>query len=88
MKTVALERKAVAGGGLSTLEDLRHPGFLHNTHATGLLQLNRRVLGAYNWRFFSCMAAPARLCLQPSNQGNVTYVRTIQQIKLGDENVG
>jgi len=33
MKTVALERKAVAGGGLSTLEDPRHPGFLHNTHA-------------------------------------------------------
>src|SRR3989440_449846 len=25
--------KAVAGGGLSTLEDPRHPGFLHNTHA-------------------------------------------------------
>jgi phytoene dehydrogenase-like protein len=33
MKTVALERKAVAGGGLSTLEDPRHPGFQHNTHA-------------------------------------------------------
>ena len=28
-----LERAAVAGGGLSTLEDPRHPGFLHNTHA-------------------------------------------------------
>jgi phytoene dehydrogenase-like protein len=33
MKTVSLERKAIAGGGLSTLEDPRHPGFLHNTHA-------------------------------------------------------
>ena len=33
MKTVAVERKAIAGGGLSTLEDPRHPGFLHNTHA-------------------------------------------------------
>jgi phytoene dehydrogenase-like protein len=33
LKTIALERKAVAGGGLATLEDPRHPGFLHNTHA-------------------------------------------------------
>lgn len=33
MTTVAVERKAIAGGGLSTLEDPRHPGFLHNTHA-------------------------------------------------------
>src|SRR6516225_4895047 len=32
-KTLAIERKAVAGGGLATLEDPRHPGFLHNTHA-------------------------------------------------------
>ena len=31
LKTVAVERRAVAGGGLSTLEDAR--GFLHNTHA-------------------------------------------------------
>jgi phytoene dehydrogenase-like protein len=31
MKTLALERRAVAGGGLSTIEDPRH--FLHNTHA-------------------------------------------------------
>src|SRR5579862_5182794 len=28
-----LERKALVGGGLSTLEDPAHPGFLHNTHA-------------------------------------------------------
>ncbi|MFL5101972.1 MAG: phytoene desaturase family protein [Xanthobacteraceae bacterium] len=33
LKVLALERKSVAGGGLSTLEDPRHPGFLHNTHA-------------------------------------------------------
>src|SRR5258708_25467112 len=31
LKTLAIERRAVAGGGLSTLEDAR--GFLHNTHA-------------------------------------------------------
>jgi len=31
LKTLAVERRAVAGGGLSTLEDAR--GFLHNTHA-------------------------------------------------------
>ena len=33
LKTLAIERKSVAGGGLATLEDPRHPGFLHNTHA-------------------------------------------------------
>ena len=33
LKVLALERKDVAGGGLATLEDPRHPGFLHNTHA-------------------------------------------------------
>jgi phytoene dehydrogenase-like protein len=33
LKTLVVERKAIAGGGLSTLEDPRHPGFLHNTHA-------------------------------------------------------
>jgi phytoene dehydrogenase-like protein len=33
LKVLALERKGVAGGGLSTLEDPRYPGFLHNTHA-------------------------------------------------------
>jgi phytoene dehydrogenase-like protein len=33
LKVLAIERKAVTGGGLSTLEDPRHPGFLHNTHA-------------------------------------------------------
>ncbi len=33
LKTICIERRAVAGGGLSTVEDPRHPGFLHNTHA-------------------------------------------------------
>jgi phytoene dehydrogenase-like protein len=33
LRTLAVERGPVAGGGLSTLEDPRHPGFLHNTHA-------------------------------------------------------
>jgi phytoene dehydrogenase-like protein len=33
LKTLCIERRAVAGGGLSTVEDPRHPGFLHNTHA-------------------------------------------------------
>jgi phytoene dehydrogenase-like protein len=33
LKTVCLERRPVAGGGLSTVEDSRHPGFLHNTHS-------------------------------------------------------
>ena len=33
LKTLAIERRPVAGGGSSTLEDPRHPGFLHNTHA-------------------------------------------------------
>jgi phytoene dehydrogenase-like protein len=33
LKILLIERKAVAGGGLSTLEDPRHPGVLHNTHA-------------------------------------------------------
>lgn len=33
LKILLIDRKSVAGGGLSTLEDPRHPGFLHNTHA-------------------------------------------------------
>jgi phytoene dehydrogenase-like protein len=33
LSVVTIERRAVASGGLSTLEDPRHPGFLHNTHA-------------------------------------------------------
>ena len=30
---LAIDRAPVAGGGLATLQDPRHPGFLHNTHA-------------------------------------------------------
>ncbi len=33
LATVSLERRDVAGGGLSTIEDPRNPGFLHNPHA-------------------------------------------------------
>jgi len=33
LKVLCVERRHVAGGGLSTVEDPRHPGFLHNTHA-------------------------------------------------------
>ena len=44
LKVLALERKPVAGGGLSTLEDPRHPGFLHNTHAFFL-----RTITAMPW---------------------------------------
>src|SRR5918993_4173762 len=33
LKTVCLERRSVAGGGLSTIQDPRYPGFLHNTHS-------------------------------------------------------
>lgn len=33
LKVLTIERKAVVGGGLATLEDPRRPGFLHNTHA-------------------------------------------------------
>lgn len=33
LKTLCLERSATPGGGLATVEDPRHPGFLHNTHS-------------------------------------------------------
>ena len=33
LKVLCLERKPIAGGGLSTMEDPRHPGFFHNTHS-------------------------------------------------------
>src|SRR6266446_6945664 len=42
LKTLAVERRAIAGGGLSTLEDAR--GFLHNTHAFFL-----RAISAMPW---------------------------------------
>ncbi|HEY6992274.1 MAG TPA: NAD(P)/FAD-dependent oxidoreductase [Xanthobacteraceae bacterium] len=44
LRTVAIERRGVAGGGLSTLADPRHPGFLHNTHAFFL-----RAITAMPW---------------------------------------
>jgi phytoene dehydrogenase-like protein len=33
LRTLSLERRSQAGGGLSTMEDPRNPGFLHNPHA-------------------------------------------------------
>jgi phytoene dehydrogenase-like protein len=33
LKVLCLERRDVAGGGLATVEDDRHPGFLHNPHS-------------------------------------------------------
>src|SRR5687768_18470094 len=33
LRVLAVDRAPVAGGGLATLEDPRHPGLLHNTHA-------------------------------------------------------
>src|SRR3569833_1662299 len=44
LKTVSLERRQIAGGGLSTMEDPRFPGFLHNTH--GFFQ---RAITAMPW---------------------------------------
>lgn len=33
LRTLCLERRAVAGGGLATVESEARPGFLHNTHS-------------------------------------------------------
>ena len=33
LEVISLERRHTAGGGLETIEDPNHPGFLHNTHA-------------------------------------------------------
>jgi phytoene dehydrogenase-like protein len=33
LDVLLVEQRAVVGGGLATLEDPAHPGFLHNTHA-------------------------------------------------------
>src|SRR4026208_139895 len=33
LMVLSLDLRGVAGGGLTTVEDPRHPGFLHNTHA-------------------------------------------------------
>ncbi len=41
LKVLCLERRNIAGGGLATEEDPRHPGFLHNTHSFYHRALNR-----------------------------------------------
>ena len=41
LKVLCLERRHVPGGGLTTEEDPRHPGFLHNTHSFFHRALNR-----------------------------------------------
>ncbi len=33
LRTLCIERRDTPGGGLTTMEDPRHPGFLHNTHS-------------------------------------------------------
>jgi len=33
LRTLSIDRAAVPGGGLATVEDPRHPGFRHNTHS-------------------------------------------------------
>ncbi|HZE71649.1 MAG TPA: NAD(P)/FAD-dependent oxidoreductase [Pyrinomonadaceae bacterium] len=33
LKVLSVERRAIAGGGLTTEEDPHHPGFFHNTHS-------------------------------------------------------
>lgn len=33
LKVLSVDRKPIVGGGLATMEDPRHRGFLHNTHA-------------------------------------------------------
>jgi phytoene dehydrogenase-like protein len=41
LKVLTIERRDTAGGGLTTLEDPRHPGFLHNTHSFYHRAINR-----------------------------------------------
>ena len=41
LKTLCLERSERPGGGLSTIEDARHPGFRHNIHSFFHRALNR-----------------------------------------------
>ena len=44
LRTLTLERAAVPGGGLATVENPRLPGFLHNTHS-----FFHRALTAMPW---------------------------------------
>ena len=41
LKVLCLERRNTAGGGLTTVEDPKHPGFLHNIHSFYHRALNR-----------------------------------------------
>src|SRR5207248_9357030 len=44
LRVLSLDRAAVAGGGLATIENPSHPGFLHNTHS-----FFHRALTAMPW---------------------------------------
>ena len=41
LNVLCIERRSVAGGGLTTMEDPAHPGFLHNTHSFYHRSLNK-----------------------------------------------
>ncbi|MEO8763570.1 MAG: NAD(P)/FAD-dependent oxidoreductase [Ginsengibacter sp.] len=41
LNVLCLDRRATAGGGLTTMEDPKHPGFLHNTHSFYHRSLNQ-----------------------------------------------
>ena len=56
LKTLCVERRHVAGGGLSTVEDPRHPGFLHNTHA-----FFQRAITAMPWYAELSLSGTARV---------------------------
>ena len=46
LKVLCIERHQNAGGGLTTMEDPKHPGFLHNTHSfyhRALIQMSRMI---------------------------------------------
>lgn len=73
LKTVSLDRRAVAGGGLTTVEDPRHPGFLHNTHAFFL-----RAITAMPWyddlelaRHGACLIEPELNVALLTSEGRV-----------------
>ena len=44
LRVLSIDRAAVAGGGLATIENPRHPGFFHNTHS-----FFHRALTAMPW---------------------------------------
>ena len=64
LRTLAVERRPVAGGGLSTLEDPRHPGFLHNTHA-----FFQRAITTMPWYSTSSSSGTAHASSSPSQRG-------------------